>query len=104
MLVVHSAVAQCLALRTTKDIFDRVILELVTSEAPMRLVASIDHRDIRLDVSLQQPRQKLSAAVGLIRSDTLGTDAEPLFHLCRACGERLRSLAEIVPALLPHQE
>jgi hypothetical protein len=39
--MVHSAVAQCLALRATKDIFDRVVLELVTSEAPVRLVASI---------------------------------------------------------------
>src|SRR5215469_7233185 len=79
-LVVHSTVAQCLALRTAKDIFDLVVLKLITSEVPMRLVASIDHRDIRLDASLQQPRQKLPTAVGLIRAHTLGTDAEPLFH------------------------
>jgi hypothetical protein len=50
--VVHPAVAQGLALRTAKDIFDLVILKLVTREAPMRLVASIDHRNIRLDTSL----------------------------------------------------
>ena len=36
--VVHSTVAQCLALRTAKDIFDLVVLKLVTSEVPMRLV------------------------------------------------------------------
>src|SRR5215470_18427354 len=41
-LVVHSAVAQCLALRTAKDIFDLVVLKLVTREVPMRLVASIE--------------------------------------------------------------
>jgi hypothetical protein len=41
-----------LALRTAKDIFDLVVLKLVTSEVPMRLVAAIDHRDIRLDASL----------------------------------------------------
>src|SRR6516162_11014075 len=91
-LVVHSTVAQCLALRTAKDIFDLVVLKLVTSEVPMRLVASIDHRDIRLDASLQQPRQKLSTAVGLIRSHTLGTDAEPLFHLCEHAARRQRLL------------
>jgi hypothetical protein len=51
-LAVHSAVAQCLALRTAKDIFDLVVLKLVTSEVSMRLVASIDHRDIRLAASL----------------------------------------------------
>jgi hypothetical protein len=41
-----------LALRTAKDIFDLIVLKLVTSEVSMRLVASIDHRDIRLDASL----------------------------------------------------
>ena len=51
-LAVHSAVAQCLALRTTKDILDRVILELITSKTPMRLVASINHRNVGLDASL----------------------------------------------------
>jgi len=89
--VAHSAVAPCLALRTTKDIFDLVVLKLVTREMPMRLVASIDHLDIGLDPSLSQPRQKLSTAVGLIRSYTLGTDAEPLLHSCEhaACCQRL---------------
>src|SRR5215469_15885078 len=52
-LVVHSAVAQCLALRTAKNILGRVILELITSKTPTRLVASINHRNIWLDASLQ---------------------------------------------------
>jgi len=55
-LVVASTVAQCLTLGTTKNIFDLIVLKLVTSEVLMRLVASIDHWDIGLDASLQQPR------------------------------------------------
>jgi hypothetical protein len=70
--VAHSAVAPCLALWTTKDIFDLVVLKLVTREMPMRMVASIDHLDIGLDPSLSQP-------------------------LVRACGVLPTSLAEIVP-------
>ncbi|MFZ0332844.1 MAG: hypothetical protein WAL69_01810 [Candidatus Acidiferrales bacterium] len=41
-----------MTLRAAKDIFDLVVLKLVTREVPMRLVASIDHWDIRLDTSL----------------------------------------------------
>ena len=51
----HPVIAQRLTLRTTGDILDWVILELVARVAPMRLVASIDHRNVRLDVPLQQP-------------------------------------------------
>jgi hypothetical protein len=54
--------AQRLALRTAKDILDRIILELVASEAPMRLVTPVDHRDVRLNLPLQQPSEKLAAA------------------------------------------
>ena len=34
-LVVQSAVAQCLALQTAKDIFDLVVMKLVRREAPI---------------------------------------------------------------------
>jgi hypothetical protein len=37
--VVHSAIAQCLPLRTTKD--NLVVLKLVTSEVPMRFVNAV---------------------------------------------------------------
>jgi hypothetical protein len=70
-----------LSLRTTKSILGRVILELVTREVPMRLVAPVDHRDVRPDVSLEQPGQKLSTAIGLICSDPLGTDTKALSDL-----------------------
>src|ERR1700675_1076898 len=66
----HPVIAQRLTLRTTKNVLDGVILELVAREAPMRLVTPINHGNVRLDVPLQQPGQEFSAA-----------DTEPLFHL-----------------------
>jgi hypothetical protein len=50
--VVFPAVTQHLALWTTKGILGGVILELITSKTPMRLVAPINHRDVWLDASL----------------------------------------------------
>jgi hypothetical protein len=89
-----------LSLRTTKSILGRVILELVASEVPMRLVAPVNHRDVRLDVSLVQPCRKLSTAIGLICSDALGTNTSALSPAL-TYGERLTSLVEIVPGSLP---
>jgi hypothetical protein len=78
----HPVIAQRLTPRTTKNVLDGVILELVAREASMRLVTPINHRNVRLDVPLPQPGQEFSAAVGLIRSEALGADTEPLFYLC----------------------
>jgi hypothetical protein len=88
MLGNRCAKSQRLPLRTKKDILDRVILELITSEVPMCLVASINYRDVRLDASLEQPCQKLATAIGFIRSYTLDTDAESPFHSCEHAASR----------------
>jgi hypothetical protein len=56
-------------------------LKLLVRKAPTRLVTSIDDRDVRLNVSLQQSSQELSAAVRFIGSEALGTDAGLFFDV-----------------------
>lgn len=44
---------------------------MLSCEMSFGLVTAIDNRDVRLNVSCQEPSQKLSASIGLIGSQIL---------------------------------
>lgn len=69
-LAALTVTAQRLSFRTIINILCRLKTELLSGEASTRLVPAIDDRNVWLDVTCQQPGQKLSAAVSFVGSQT----------------------------------
>src|ERR1700691_2316193 len=71
-----TSIMQWFSFRTVVRIFLGLVTELLSGEVSLGLVAAIDDRDMRLNVALQQPRQKLSASVSLVCGQTLGVNSK----------------------------
>jgi hypothetical protein len=67
-LAALTVIAQWLSGGTIISVLGRLVTELLSGEASTRLVVVINDRDVGLDVSLQQPGQELSAAIGFVGS------------------------------------
>src|SRR6266849_945548 len=76
-----TAIAQRFSFGTVVSVLLGLIAELLSGEASTRLVTAVDDRNVGLDVPLQQPGQKLSAAVGFVGSQAFRAKPQLVYLL-----------------------